>query len=678
MPELLVPVIISAAASASIEVSATVATIAAYAVTAATVAGLEFAADLFGDKQKTDVKQNYKQALPTRTRAYGYCKLGGAYYVATTVGTTLVLGFVHCEGPICGIREFWLGDVLATGVPQWALDGSAGNYPGRDKLLIDAQLGTAGQGTNPGLGIVPGWGASRRLAGLANTVMRCYLPSDPSKNFQKYYPSGVPALRVVLQSSPVFEPRGGQNRDDPSTWTFSENPGRIIWDYLVHPDGAALPKSRLNDASFAAFADVCDQTIAKRDGSTEVRYTIGQGTYDLTERKADVLKRLLAACDGELYSLPDGTIGIRGGVWVDPTVTITPAMVLGYTYQAGVDVLTAYDQLRIRYIDPNLDFQQVEGDPWTAPGSSGDVSQDFDARVVASYNQARRLAKIKMSRENPVHVLTLNCSIAAIDAFSERVIRVQLPDLSLDETFVVTRCEVASDCSGVTLDVSSMDATAYAWDPSQEGSPAPNPNTTATTYVIPAVTGLNVSLVRTTVSGNVNAGQIQVTAAIPPDTSLMLHAQYRVGGTTDWLDMAGNGAWSALSDIVNDGATYDIQVAYQVYGGQDGPFLRSSFTVEVDPTAPSPPVSIQATADDGAADLQAVASDSPNMYALRFYRGPSDDFGSARLISTQYGGPNGTFYYKAAQVTDATRFWATALNHSGLESGPIGPTTISA
>ena len=694
MPVLLAPIIAGAGLTGGIslfggatigEFAISYASIAAYGLTGAALLGASVLANSLAGQQHVNAKLNYKQATPARLRCYGYCKLGGAFYVIATVNGTLLQGFVHCQGPLDAIVEWWLNDVQATGIAAGALSGNSGQIPGKEKLLLDSQLGHADQATNPGVAVLlPTWGPSRRLAGLANTAMRCELPSDAAKNFQKYYPGGVPAVRVVARTSLVYDPREpGQSPADnpyaPATWTFSQNAGLAVLDYLTHPDGAALKRSLFDMASFSAFADVCDQLVNLADGTNELRYIVLQGTYDFTETKADVLKRLLATCDGELYQLANGTIGIRGGVWEDPTVTIDDSMVTAYSVQQGAGKLATFNQYRIRYIDLNLDYQQVEGDPWddtAAQAASGTVvSQDFDARC-SPYNQARRLAKIAMAKANPDWIVELTCTMAALDAFGERVVNLVLYDLGIAGTFYVSKFELSGDLAGSTMTLTSLAAEAYQWDTTQEGHPAPNTYLDAPETVIPDVVGLSLSLMRTSVTGGINAAQIQAVVDAPADTSVGLHAQYRLEGTTAWSDMSSNGTWSALSGIVSDGATYEVQAAFETFGGTDGTFVSDTIEVQADSTAPDAPTTIDAALSGASVDVSCMNPDSANYYATRFYRGAT--FAGATLLGTVYGNRDAEADLSDDPAPSGTNlYWVTAINHSGVASDPAGPARVT-
>ena len=101
-------------------------------------------------------------------------------------------------------------------------------------------------------------------------------------------------------------------------------------------------------------------------------------------------------------------------------------MVVGLDVQRGRDKLAKYNQLRIRYTSLGNQFQQVEGDPWDdvadQTASQEVLPQDFDIVMVPSYTQGQRLAKIRMAKDNPDWIFTVNTNLAGLNVLGERVV----------------------------------------------------------------------------------------------------------------------------------------------------------------------------------------------------------------------------------------------------------------
>lgn len=531
-------------------------TIAAYAVIGAASVGGALAIKALGDKQHTDDQQTVKQSLPPRQRIYGRALVAGAYFFFAANGPVLVSGFALCEGPIDGIEQHRFNNQVS---PSVTLFGSTGMYPWFDQVVYAAQLGSPNQTVQGAIsGEFEWWTPDHRLRGLATAVVKCTIPPDPKDNFKKFFPSGAPSYLALVRGAQVYDPRTGVT-------AWSRNAALVILDYLTHPRGLNLPLARIDLASFKAMANLCDSTYAI------------DGTYQLDEEPKDVLSRLLACCDGEIFPLANGTIGLRGGAWTPPTVTITADMIIECQAQRGVDKLAAFNQLRIKIADPNSDYQLTEVENWndiSAQAASGEVlPQDFELPMVQSFVQARRLAKIAMAKGNPAWQLTLTTNLAGLNALGERVVTVIYPDLGIDETFFVNAFAIAQGGATCTMGLGSLGPEAYGLSDGEEGDPPVTPTPPPPRYVPPPVTGLTLTSDLKTIGAGTKVGSIKASVTPPSDATLLLTVQYRAVGEIVWIDMTDvdNVAYTAASPFLQDGA-YEVRAAFETFGGTIGPW----------------------------------------------------------------------------------------------------------
>jgi hypothetical protein len=505
VPPLLAGALIAIAGGAGLTLAPAVATAIAYGLVTVATVGAQFTLNkLLGkkpDKGAPSINQfTIKQPVPVRTRGYGRNKIAGAIFIEAAVPTTfapLWLGIVFCEGPVDAIEAHFLNE-SNTGILS-DLGGVNAAPPWFFYIQLESRKGDDSQAVSSILSTHLGW--TGPLNGLCYTVMQCTQPSRPDKYFQYYFPNGVPTVRILARCCKVYDPRdGAQNWNDPATWTWSQNPALIILDYLTYsrttvdgteaPRGMGLPKSRMNLGSFIAFANVCDQTVATKyqyDGVgnvvagsfTEKRYRC-DGMYAMDEAPTEVLGRMLATCDGTLHTLSDGTVGIRGGVWQPPSVTITDDMILQVDVTQGNGRFEAYNQLRINFTATNLDYQVVEGPSWDDLDDqdiNGTLTQDFGLPYVQSYSQARRLAKIHMAKGNPRwRYNSLVCNLKALNALGQDTVHVTHSLMGIDEDFLVIGFKLSTDSMLVELQLSSLDAEAYSWDATTEDAAPPGPS----------------------------------------------------------------------------------------------------------------------------------------------------------------------------------------------------------
>jgi hypothetical protein len=532
-----------------------------------------------------------KQASPARVRAYGRVKLGGSiYFMAAPYA--LVQGFIFCEGPIDEIEEVWLNDRKLWYSAGSGVFNTAGFYPWRGFVHGTLQTGTSTQPVDPTIhGKCPWFDAEHDVRGSVAMGLVCGIPYDPKKNFSLDYPTGVPSPRIVLRAELVYDPRDiTQDWADAATWKWSDNSALCILDYLTHWSGFNIPNVFLNAASFGAFADVCDEMVTKADGTTVKRYRLW-GSYDLTEEKTSVLQRMIATCDARLFYMPDGTLGITGGVWDAPTVTIPEELIIGYEIHSGTDKLAAFTQFRVRYTEPDKDYQLIETPvPWDdvlAQARAGGqvIEQALDLPMAPDPEQALRLAKIYMAKANPEWRITIQTSISGIAAFGQRIITLWIPELNLNRTFEVQSFEFNVEDSTFSIGLASLDAEAYNWGVDQ-GILGVVPASGSDLFDIPDVTGLTVTIIDVALATGLNGKKLRASVTPPADESFILHVQLSADAGSTWIDMTLESQWVATSDIISIGTDYQVRAAFRTFGGTDGAWSTPSDTHIDVPSSP--------------------------------------------------------------------------------------------
>lgn len=508
-----------------------------------------------------------KQPLPVRSRAYGRNKLGGALFFEHAIpvtGAELIMGIIHCEGPVDEIENFWLNDTLS--IPGAGLGGINNALPWVFYVALESRRGDSSNASINSL-LVP-YGFTGHLYGLCYTVMQCRQPIQPAKNFQYYYPNGVPAVRVIARCAKYFDPRDVmQSWADPSTWKWGRNTALIAMDYLTIaltdadgvsiPRGMGLPQDSINIASFTAFANLCDEVMTTTyaydalgnvitSAGTEPRYAC-DGVYTMEEAPSEVLARILATADATLYTLADGTIGIRGGKWTTPTVTIDDSMILQADLSQGNDKFTAFNQLKISITATNMDYQVVEGSPLDDEDSQdeiGVIAQDLSLPFVHSYSQARRLAKIQMAKGNPRwRYNSLVCNLAALNALGEEFIHVTHSIAGIDEDFMVLGFRLIGGTT-CELQLASISSEAFSWVEATEDLPPPSVTGVVGVSIIAPQIPIIVSITFPSSYASVSI-PFPVVVTLTPDPSETVpiayyEVEHRIVGASDWNTTSGD------------------------------------------------------------------------------------------------------------------------------------------
>ena len=526
------------------------------------------------------------------------------------------------------------------------------------------------------------WGVDHRLSGIANVL--CTFQDVPQADFGAVYPQGIPQYRAVLAGALVYDPRDvEQQEDDPTTWSWSDNPAREALDFLTHADGMGRPRSMFDLDSFSAAADVCDETVLLKNGGVEARYRCNV-SYDLTEQPAAVLQRILATCDGHLYPTPEGKWGLRVGKWYAPTAIIENAAVLEYSIEQGSDALTKFNQLKVTYTDPLNDYQETEAEPWEDAASIaayGTISDQLRVLECPSPSQARRLAKIAFAKGNPSWRGTVKTILAGLVAFGEAVARVKLDELEIDEDFLVTSFQIAGDLSYCLMEISALSSATYDWDPdAEEGTRPATPLTSVPLQVPDVPVGFLVLAGQILIQGSTFGAAAAASWDPPARTSLSHEIHYKLTSAEEHDWVAVNlipGAESWISGVLSDGTSYDFRLRAIGPGGAPSAWTAEQVVVmTADITAPGPPTGLSSALVGTTITVTWTNPTSSNFYKTVDYRGTTAVFGAAVTIETHFGGNGRTKQHVDAGMAPGTYYyWVKAFNASGIGSAEVGPTS---
>jgi len=474
---------------------------------------------------------NVNQTAGPRLRGYGRAMLGGTRAFDDSYSGFLFQIFMAHHGRIDAFERWFIGDREVTLIPDSS--GNVQENPFFRHVQLFSNLGDGDTTLRdvmirnwPGL-----WTTEHRLFGIAH-FLAVFTSPDPDY-LQAIFPQGHETpMRALARLSPVWDPRDpAQDANDEATWTWSDTAALCILDYLRHPDGYRLTVEDIDVSSFVAKAAIDEQAVPRADGSFEKRYRLW-GVYSLLDDPQDVLAKMRATSDAELYQTAAGKIAIRGGVWEAPTVTIAERDVLAHSMEQGNNMFAAFNELTILYTSPEHDFQTTEATPWVDLADQalrGVMASDLLLDMVPSPSQARRLAKIHRAKSNPDWKGTINTNLAGLRAMGERSIRLPLSELEIDDAFLIAGLSTQGDLSSVELGLISIGEKAYAWDPATEESDAP-----------PAAQDTRPNL-EYPVPQNVELSQagavITVAVDASDDPALVLEAEIRAGAGSLWQPM---------------------------------------------------------------------------------------------------------------------------------------------
>lgn len=680
-----------------------------------------------------DGSQNVKQATPPRVRCYGRYRLGGAYIDYVGDGGDLKVLLCHCaheiDAPHGGApnpEEHWLNDEVVTvdaGHGGAVLSGGYNKFRdgSESSVYVINYLGSPDQTIAFGADHwqpVPPNPPQHRARGLAATYIKY---SDlKAEQQQEVFPNGPPAYRATLRGAKIFDPRiagtgpGQHNPANEATWTWSDNAALVILDYLTRtengvPVGFGFSFDQIDLDSFAFAAVVSDQIVARKLADPpypdEKRWRIW-GAYELTEDRKTVLADMLDACGGRITQGPDGKLGLAvgagntngaTGIVGKPaaSVTINDDQILEYDFSAGRAAIERINEVRATYVSQDQNWSEVEAGIQLDQASidrNGTESSATKLRFVPSEGQAQRIARYTLKRGNPAWSGKIRGTLAPLDAWGERWIRLQMAELDIDQLFEITSMRLDRTTMTVEMEVTSYDGW-WDWNAADdEADPAPIPQDDADEPEIPVPgegdeeDGISVTIEHRPVNGQSYVAIGVISWPPPPRSVFVGQARYRMvfPQPDPPAPPVPPGPWQQITaeqdtnlvktDALTDGQGYEAQARFLGPRRTAGDWSASKpFTALADPVAPAPPAALTAQANApsvGQVTVTAAQANDLRAATLRLYRNGSNTFTGATLLPGMplFAGPGAVRSVLDAPGAGDWWYFAVSSNWSNVPS----------
>lgn len=266
------------------------------------------------------------------------------------------------------------------------------------------------------------WTADHRGRGVAYLVAE--LDFDPD-----VYPNGPPRISVVPQGADeVFDPRTGLTG-------YSQNPALLLRWYLLHPLGGRRKPWQLDEASFIAAANVCDQVVDYGDGPRP-RFTAAY-VASTEQTPAQVCDELAEAMAGA-WGYASGVIRVRAGAVSAAVADIDES----WLAQGQVQIAPFQPRSQIgnvmqgTFVDPARRWQQepfprvpqgAEADALLAEDGGIERALDLELAAVTHPGQARHIAAVKLREQRQGMRISIDCNLKAYALQMFDVVRLTLP-----------------------------------------------------------------------------------------------------------------------------------------------------------------------------------------------------------------------------------------------------------
>lgn len=633
------------------------------------------AARVSGERQNT-----VNQAAQHRGRCFGRVKVGGALILYdATEGDELVQLVAHGQGPHHAVVAHELDGEAAT-LDADGLVVSPAKWAGRVRVVT--RPGAATQAAMPELTTrLSYWTAAHRADGLACTAV---IQSRVSAQEQaKVYPGGVLNYRQTLDGADdVLDPRTGQRG-------WSENPALLTAWRLTSADGLALAEAAVDWDSVAAAADLCDAPMALKGGGVEPAFRAA-GRFSYEDAPAEVLRAILACCDGDLYLTDAGLVAIRlGAADVDATAVFQACHVAALTLQRGPGVLDRYNSVVAVYTDPARDYQPVSAPAVrdAAAIEAAGVERVFELELgyCPSATQAQRLAKRMLHKLSPRYQGEITTNLAGLSCRQRARCALGWEGAPTALPMIVSAARIDAAALTVTLSVQTIDPAAYAWDPAlEEQAQAPSVALGARGQILAPPAGVAFAAVELAVDAVTTALALRATWTPPADATIAAELQVSRAGLDEWQSVfaADARAGALQSGVLVRGQSYDARVRFVGAGGGATAWVTQLAIAAAGGAVPSAPTLTLAPAQSGPADPVAVAGivgvvNEAGLWRARVYRGgAAAAFGDAVEIATIYLAGGGDMAFADARPAGTWRYWALVENVTGAQSAIDGPDAV--
>lgn len=540
-----------------------------------------------------------KQPIVSRKVVYGEVKTSGpiVFLETTNNNQDLHVAVAFTGHEINSVEAVFLNDQLVktslSDATEVAADsGTTPNYSAEAK--ITAHFGANNQVADANLVARTSFTLDHRLRGIS--YVYAFLTYD-----QDVFANGLPNISAVIKGKKVYDPRT-------ETTGYSNNAALCVRDYLSNSTyGLGATIDEIDDASFIAAANICDEDVTVLGGGTEKRYTMN-GVVDTSKAPAEILNDMLTSCGGTIY-YSNGKWHIKVGAYVTPTVTLDEDDLRGpikiQTRNSGQDQFNAVKGI---FVSPENNWQPTDYPELTSAvfesEDGGDRKYiDLTLPFTTSVSTAQRLARQVLYRNREQLTLTMPCKLTAFQFEVGDTLLINNARLGFSaKPFEVVSWSFSPEPQGddgVTLGVDMIlketNSDIYAWDSAVDEQSFTFNNTTLPNAFDVRAPGVSVSdELRTRNQEAISVLVVDIQSADTFVTGFEVQAR-RVGDPqyTNLGQATGN-----LFELVNveDGVTYDVRaravnsfgvrsaftnVTYQVVGKTAPPSDVTGFTVNV-------------------------------------------------------------------------------------------------
>jgi hypothetical protein len=545
-----------------------------------------------------------RQPITPRRVLYGDVKVSGPLVFVHTTDSNNLLHLIIALGhnQSNSITTVWFDDEEIT------YNSSTGVVTDPSKFVDHAwvypHLGSPTQTVDASLASHAGdkWTSNHRLRGVTYLYVRLKWSND-------VYPNGIPNISAQLQGN-------NQVLDTRTAGTgFSRNPALCIRDYLVNTEyGLSVPSTEIDETSFNAAANVCEETVSLKGGGNEFRYQLN-GVVDLKNTPDKILGEMLTTMQG-ILTYENGKFKIFAGEYRTPTQTITLDDIVGpISVQTRIGAKSLYNGVRGTYISPDNDWQPsdfpaVQDATLVTEDGGEEKWLDIEMPFTTSTATCQRIAKILLSRNREQIVVSLQCNLDLMPVTAGDVVNLTIDRYGWSAKtfevkewhFDITNSEGGDPLPIISLTLHEIASSNFNWTAADDeievetdkDTLLPDPFTIAAPTNLTAVSGTNQLIIND--SGDI-VSRVKLSWTASTNAFVLdgggVEVQYKRTTASTWdtvalLDPASNEFHVAP---VKENVDYDLRVRFVNYIGARSDWTQVSAHTVIGKTELPPNVS---------------------------------------------------------------------------------------
>lgn len=542
-------------------------------------------------------------------------------------GTRRVPGtivFAHCteNNALLHLVIAWAGHeidsfgALYFGDELIALDNPGAGHPtGRFNGYCSVwdHLGTADQDANGALiAYAPDlWTTNHRGRGIAYSYINLRW------NAERFGQFSIDKIWRVVSGMKVYDPRD-------ATTGYSDNAALCVAAWMNSAKfGRAVPYDEIDSAELEAAANVCDETVALADGSSEKRYTC-HAVLSSDTPFVDNLTKLLSASHGEMMLIGDQW-RIQAGAWEAPELVFDEGdFRAAFTMTNGIG-RDGFNAIKGKFANPAKNYQLDDFPAITSAAYEiedggdgtglGRVFQDVHLECTTSASMAQRIVRIDLRTARQPLAFTAQLKLKGLRAVTGKNVAITFDMLGwAEKAFKVKRMRLVPGFGpggqpgviGVDLDLIETGEFIYDWTASDEIARDPIPDTnfpdvfgTLPPANLTAVEGLYVSRD----GGGVKA-KVTLSCAASPDAFVQSGGEYQferlLSGDAAWTVLGRSSVATFIDTDVTPG-TYEYRVAAINWAGVLSTYITTTLPVVGLAALPAAPTGLSINAAGGLA-----------------------------------------------------------------------------